>query len=393
MIVDLTAPHQRLRFFRERVGMKSDEAASLEAFAPLFAAQRKAFADYFYDFFYNIAETRPLLEGEGLPGRMRGVWAGWFDTFFTSNADDEFLAYLWGVGVRHVEVGLDQRFSNLGFAMIRQFCHRVVSHAVPLEERGLLLSAIDKKLDLCLLAETTAYIETTVSCDMEVMREVADRVRNPAMVIGWNIKRLRDRAAKDTKEYGIYQMLMGENRRLESMVADIKVYMDIFQGEPELRPVEIGGIVTSILERPEIKEKQGGVEIEVDFRDEARRLEGDEQWLGYLFLYLLQNSLEAAGEGKGFVRVSSSIEDAPPFNVRIEIFNSGTLSTENEERLFTPFFSTKVTGTGFGLPIARLVAKKHHGSLTIQREGDEGTRVIVSLPRVLRGSHEERGLL
>ena len=65
------------------------------------------------------------------------------------------------------------------------------------------------------------------------MREVADRVRSPAMVIGWNIRRLRDKVEKGTREYDIYQMLMGENHRLESMVADVKVYMDIFQGEPE----------------------------------------------------------------------------------------------------------------------------------------------------------------
>ena len=144
--------------------------------------------------------------------------------------------------------------------------------------------------------------------------------------------------------------------------------------------MEIGAIVASVLDKPDIKEKQGRVEIEVDFRDEARRLEGDEKWLGYLFHYLIQNSLEAAGVGKGFVRVSSCMEDAPPFNLQIEIFNSGAPPTEDEERLFTPFFSTKATGTGFGLPIARLVAKKHHGRISIQPEGDKGTKVTVSLP-------------
>ena len=205
-MIDLATPHQRLRFFLERIGIERDEADSLASFAPLFTARKTAFADYFYDVFYRIADTRPLLEGEGSFGHMRKVWAGWFDAFFRSKADDEFLAYLWGVGARHVEVGLDQRFSNLGFAMIRQFSHKVVSQEVPFEERGVLLSAIDKKLDLCLLAETTAYIETTVSCDIEVMREVADRVRNPAMVIGWNIKKLQSKVEKGTREYGVYQM-------------------------------------------------------------------------------------------------------------------------------------------------------------------------------------------
>ena len=185
---------------------------------------------------------------------------------------------------------------------------------------------------------------------------------------------------------------MNENQRLENMVTDIKVYMDIFQGEPELRPVDIGGIVASVLEKPDNLEKQGHVEVEVDLQDGARRVYGDEKWLGYLFHYLIQNGLEAAGEENAFVRVSSRIENTPPFNVRIEIFNSGGPPTEEAEKLFTPFFSTKVTGTGFGLPIARLVAKKHHGSVSIQGEGDEGTRVIISLPNPGRGRHRAQGI-
>ncbi len=98
-----------------------------------------------------------------------------------------------------MEVNLDQSFSNLGFAMIRQFCHKVISTDIPLEQRSQAFSTIDKMLDLCLLVETTAYIENTVSCDIEVMSEVADRVRNPAMVIGWNIKKLQGKVTKAQK--------------------------------------------------------------------------------------------------------------------------------------------------------------------------------------------------
>ena len=100
----------------------------------------------------------------------------------------------------------------------------------------------------------------------------------------------------------------------------------------------------------------------------------------YLFHYLIENSMEAAGKDKGFVSVSSRLEDGPPFNVRIELFNSGEPPTDESERLFTPFFSTKAEGTGFGLPIARLVARKHHGTLAIHGEKGEGTRVVITLP-------------
>jgi signal transduction histidine kinase len=95
--------------------------------------------------------------------------------------------------------------------------------------------------------------------------------------------------------------------------------------------------------------------------------------------------MEAAGKEKAFVSISSQLEDTPPRNVRIELFNSGEPPVDESERLFTPFFSTKTEGTGFGLPIARLAARKHHGTLAIHGEKGEGTRVVISLPAADQG--------
>jgi signal transduction histidine kinase len=380
VMLDYTSPHQKLLFFLERIGISEDESRMLEQIKPLFLSKRDAFARYFYDFFLKIDDTRHFLVGERKPEHMKRVWAGWFAAFFQSKADDDFVTYLWGVGVRHVEVSLDQRFSNLGFAMIRQFCHQVVASEVPVGLRGLTLSAINKKLDLCLLAETTAYIENTISCDIEVMQEVADRVRNPAMVIGWNIRKLQGRVEKGTKEYDIYQMLMSENQRLENMVKDIKVYMDVFQGEPEPDVVSVDNLIATALEKLRMKESYPSVRTHLDLQEDAVRLKGDRKWMEYLFYYLLENSLEAAGQENGFLKISSKLEDSPPFNIRIEILNSGVPPADEAEKLFAPFFSTKVEGTGFGLPIARLIARKHHGTLSIQGEAGVGTKVAISLP-------------
>jgi len=55
----------------------------------------------------------------------------------------------------------------------------VVLAEIPPDQGVRVLSTIDKMVDICLLAETMAYIENTVSCDIEVMSEVADRVRKP----------------------------------------------------------------------------------------------------------------------------------------------------------------------------------------------------------------------
>ena len=379
-MADSPSPHQKLYLFLKKIGLQEIETDQLEPYRALFVDRKHEFADYFYDFFYDIADTRVILEGEGEPGLMKRVWSSWFESFFRSKPNDEFLAYLWGVGVRHVEVNLDQRFSNLGFAMIRQFCHKVVSEEIPLDRRDQALSTINKMLDLCLLTETTAYIETTISCDIEVMREVADRVRNPALVIGWNIRKMQKKVTKGTPEYKVFEILMAENQRLEHMVGDIKVYMEVFEGEPEFRVIEIGELLERVLERLETKIASANVRVEVDLHRKAGRLRGDPHWLENLFYYLIQNSAEAVGQENPFISISSRIEKGPLSNVQIEIFNSGRMPEEESERLFTPFFSTKVAGTGFGLPIARLVAKKHHGTLALEPVDGRGTRAIVSLP-------------
>jgi signal transduction histidine kinase len=51
------------------------------------------------------------------------------------------------------------------------------------------------------------------------------------------------------------------------------------------------------------------------------------------------------------------------------------------EQLLSPFFSTKLKGTGFGLPIAQVVVRKHLGRLEIRPLPGKGTSVVVSLPR------------
>ena len=379
-MADSPPPHQKLHLFLNKIGIQEIETDQLEPYRALFVSRKHEFADYFYDFFYDMADTRVILEGESEPGLMKRVWSSWFESFFRSKPNDEFLAYLWGVGVRHVEVNLDQRFSNLGFAMIRQFCHKVISAEIPLDRREQALSTINKMLDLCLLTETTAYIENTISCDIEVMREVADRVRNPAMVIGWNIKKMQNKVPEGTPEYKVFEILMAENQRLEHMVGDIKVYMEVFQGEPEFRVIEIGALMERVLERLKAKITSANVRVKVDLHRKASRLRGDAHWLENLFYYLIQNSAEAVDQEDPFISISSRVEKGPLSNVQIEIFNSGRIPEETSERLFTPFFSTKVAGTGFGLPIARLVAKKHHGTIALEPLEGEGTRAIVSLP-------------
>jgi nitrogen-specific signal transduction histidine kinase len=377
-------PYEKLHRIREQLGLSDADLQVLDPYRNIFVQHRDQFAQHFYDFFQEIPETRLILQHEGRPGFMKKTWAAWFAFVFKTRLDDALLAYLWQVGVRHVQVNLDQRYSNLGFSVIRQFCHQVVSAEIPPDKAAHILNIINKMLDLCLLIETEAYITHTTRCDLEVMREVADRVRNPVTVIGGNIRRMQKKVDAASKEYDLLERLFTQTHRLEGMVRDIKVYMDTFEGEPQWQRVALDKLVDHILEkvRAEEPETRNQVKVELAFDQDALFVTGDPVGLQHLFYYLLQNSFDAAGEDAGYIKISSRVDENEPQTIQVEIFNTGVLPDDEEmERLFTPFYSTKVAGTGFGLPIARLVARKHYGKMDLQFAEGTGAQVHVTLRR------------
>ena len=71
--------------------------------------------------------------------------------------------------------------------------------------------------------------------------------------------------------------------------------------------------------------------------------------------------------------------------VKIKILNDGqVLDKETEDKIFSPFFTTKTSGTGLGLPITKkIIEEEHNGSLTIEtecREDREYTVFVIEIP-------------
>jgi signal transduction histidine kinase len=53
---------------------------------------------------------------------------------------------------------------------------------------------------------------------------------------------------------------------------------------------------------------------------------------------------------------------------------------EVAEKIFTPLFTTKAKGMGFGLPICRRHVDAHGGRITVQSELGKGTSFTVAIP-------------
>ncbi len=137
------------------------------------------------------------------------------------------------------------------------------------------------------------------------------------------------------------------------------------------------------------------VRLEVDIADDLPWCTIDPAELRVVTLNLVTNAWEAVAERGGVVRVAvrreasiSAIEDADESPVRragswscLEVRDDGPgFDAETRERIFDPFFSTKFTGRGLGLPVAQGIVHASGGVIEVESAPMRGTVARVYLP-------------
>jgi nitrogen fixation/metabolism regulation signal transduction histidine kinase len=95
-------------------------------------------------------------------------------------------------------------------------------------------------------------------------------------------------------------------------------------------------------------------------------LSADGDQLEQLLINIIGNAVDAASETGGGVEVSWERQNGA-LDLRVVDDGPGLPATKN---LFTPFFTTKRTGTGIGLVLSRQIAEAHGGTLTLEDRSD-----------------------
>ncbi len=293
MKYDIPAPFEKLVWFKGKLSLKAREEEKINQYKAVFAEKREAFAENFYKYFYELPETRLLLDHEKRVGHLKRIWAQWFESLFAEGFSERLLGYLWRSGLRHVEINIDKRFINLGYFIVRQFCQKITREEIPKADQDTVLVAIDKMIDYCLLIETYAYVAATSQCDMEVVKGISHQIRNPLTVIGGNIMRLLREEDPNSHIHRSYEAMLGESQRLEGMVTDAEAYSDMFEKAPEFSEVSLESLISGALGRLKATQWVENVKIEMDLSPEYPFVRGVPEDLETMFYYLLQNSLEA----------------------------------------------------------------------------------------------------
>ncbi|HEV7993655.1 MAG TPA: ATP-binding protein [Gemmatimonadaceae bacterium] len=139
---------------------------------------------------------------------------------------------------------------------------------------------------------------------------------------------------------------------------------------PALAPVDVGALV----ERVAQLEKRVPVRVRPG---PPTTLSADGDQLEQLLINLVSNAVDASAETGGEVEIVWSRQDGA-LDLRVLDEGPGLPTTAN---LFTPFFTTKPSGTGIGLVLSRQIAEAHGGTLTLEnRDHARGCVARLQLP-------------
>jgi CheY-like chemotaxis protein len=168
------------------------------------------------------------------------------------------------------------------------------------------------------------------------------------------------------------------------------------QSAGTMGPIELSQVCREALPllRASLPQK---VNMKIELPDPGPIIQADAAQVRQVLTNLVVNAGEALGDGEGDVVVSFSVAPASrirassfhPFDWEpteenyacIEVSDTGCgMDPQTMEKLFDPFFSTRFTGRGLGLPVVLGAVKAHRGAVEVESEPGRGAVFRVYLP-------------
>ncbi|MBU1087788.1 MAG: hypothetical protein KKD05_09780 [Candidatus Omnitrophica bacterium] len=148
-------------------------------------------------------------------------------------------------------------------------------------------------------------------------------------------------------------------------------------GKPQLETINIKRIIDEAIITIAQQGSFNNIEIKKKLSNDLPDLELDVSQLKQVFMNLFINAAEAM-VGGGVLTINALKQDNA---VIVEIADTGVgIEKDNIDKLFEPFFSTKVKGVGLGLAISKEIIKNHRGSISLESKLAKGSLFTISLP-------------
>jgi signal transduction histidine kinase len=224
------------------------------------------------------------------------------------------------------------------------------------------------------LKERLAHAERLSSLG-EMAAGISHEIRNPLGIIRSSAELLKKKIDEIDPQNTFADIIVEEANRLNRIITDFINFAK--PRSPNIAPCRVEEVVDKNIAFLETQNKDKGYVIKRNFQNQLPEIMADSAMLYQSFLNILINAMQSMPDG-GRIRVEISANDHW-LTVHFDDEGQG-IPSENLEKIWDPFFTTKEQGTGLGLGIVKNLVESHGGSIQIVNRPVRGTRVTVELP-------------
>lgn len=156
----------------------------------------------------------------------------------------------------------------------------------------------------------------------------------------------------------------------------------VSKGPPIWSQVDLNALIRESLELVVLERRQHRARIDLQLLEPPPLLVADAIGIQQVLVNLLRNAIEALSECPPGERIVSVRSRAVPEGIEVSVSDRGTgVGPDEMPRLFEPFFTSKATGMGMGLPISRTIVEAHGGRIWAENNDAGGATFSFVLPQ------------
>ncbi len=213
----------------------------------------------------------------------------------------------------------------------------------------------------------------------EMAAGLTHEIRNPLTAMSGSIQLLQKRLDLNETDGRLMRIVLRGRDQLEKLVSN---FLLLARPNPSERErINIKDLIQDVIESLH-KSPDWNRNIKVETTFDAHNIYGNRVELTNVFWNLMLNSMQAMPEG-GMLKIWSTITQSDHgenyFKTTITDTGSG-IEKDIMSRIFMPFFSTKQSGTGLGLPIVNRILQSHGGEVQIESQLGKGTTCRILFP-------------
>ena len=215
----------------------------------------------------------------------------------------------------------------------------------------------------------------------DLAASMSHEIRNPLVAIKTFAQLLPERFDDADFRKDFNEIVVQEIDRLDKIITQINNFAH--PSELIMKPLDVRSPVKKAIELARERVPKNGFAIDASMPNDLPKVLGDETALTEAFAHLVANAAEAtSGQNKPRITLAvKPIRDGDHASgVVVTVQDNGKgIAPELQEKVFSPFCTTKARGMGLGLPIVKRTVFDHNGRVDID-SNPHGTSVSVMLP-------------